>query len=178
MTQKVDPFSFHARGAGGPSHGLGQAPRDGEAKPRPAKLARGGAVALREALEEVREHIGTDAEPRVVHRQLHQHVRAVALQALRLHHYAPLPRELDRVSHEVDEDLPDAPHVAVQETRTPGVHADDGVDLLLLGAGPHELEHVLDRMPQVERGVLELELPRLDLGEVEDVVDDREERLA
>ena len=52
------------------------------------------------------------------------------------------------------------------------------VQALLGGPRGHEVERPLDALPQVERLGLELELPRLDLGEVEDVVDDGQERVA
>ena len=104
--------------------------------------------------------------------------RAVqATAAHREHDLAPLG-ELDRVREQVQEHLAQAGHVT--DDRGRGAVADQVREVQALLGGPrgHEVERALDALPQVERLGLELELPRLDLGEVEDVVDDGQERVA
>ena len=49
---------------------------------------------------------------------------------------------------------------------------------LLARAGGEQVDGVLDGAPDVERGGLEVDLAGLDLGEVQDVVDERQERVA
>ena len=53
-----------------------------------------------------------------------------------------------------------------------------GVEVLLHGAGRDEVERRLDAVAQVERLRLDVHAPGFDLREVEDVVDDREQRIA
>ena len=53
----------------------------------------------------------------------------------------------------------------------------DSAEAFLLRPHGERLDDVVDRVGQRERDRLELDPPRLDLGEVEDVVDDGEQRL-
>jgi hypothetical protein len=57
---------------------------------------------------------------------------------------------------------------------------DEGAQLDALGAGVlgQHVDRGVDRLGQRELRVLELELARLDLGQVEDVVDDLQQRVA
>ena len=57
---------------------------------------------------------------------------------------------------------------------------DEGGDLQSLGVGARrqKLDHLLGERPQREGGELEVEPPRLDLGEIENVLDQRSERFA
>ena len=86
--------------------------------------------------------------------------------------------ELDRVGDQVGEDLPEAEAVAVDAQRRAAL--DERAQVEVLGAGVLG-EHVdgrVDRLGEVELGALELELAGLDLRQVEDVVDDRQQRVA
>ena len=86
--------------------------------------------------------------------------------------------ELHRVVQQVDEDLPQPGDVADERPRRVRVQVVRDVEALLQRAGGHELERRLDALAEVERGAVQVEPAGLDLREVEDVVDDAEERVA
>ena len=86
--------------------------------------------------------------------------------------------EFDSVAEQVGDDLADAADIAdhqiVQMRRDPH----DEFEILFLGAGGNQRRDVLDRLGEIERGRVEHELAGVDLGEVENVVDDGQQRIA
>ena len=85
---------------------------------------------------------------------------------------------LERMAGQVGQDLAGPARVATYERRQTGVDDADELEALGMGALGEQVEDLLDDRPRREVDDLELELPRLVLREVEDVVDDLEERLA
>jgi hypothetical protein len=83
--------------------------------------------------------------------------------------------ELDRVADEVDQHLPDAMRVADQVVGERRRHGAGELEPLVHGARREEVGHLLQLLAEVERHPLDDHLARLDLREVEDVVDDRQE---
>ena len=135
----------------------------------PAELA----VALLELLEQARHAVFGDARTGVVNRKREHAVAAL----LDDHPDAAGLGELHRVAGEVDEDL--AQPIRVADDARRHVRRDEGRDLdaLALGFGRKELDHALDQGPDVEGLGQEVDPAGLDLREVEDLVDEREERL-
>ena len=83
--------------------------------------------------------------------------------------------ELDGIADQVGEDLLEPHGVAAQAQR--GVTVDDAHQLqaLVMGAGGEHGQSVIDQVAQVEREVFQNQLAGLDLGEVQDLVDDRQQ---
>jgi len=86
--------------------------------------------------------------------------------------------ELEGVADEVDEDLAEAGAIAADQGGEVAVEPVEEVEFLLGGAGCEQVEHAFDDFAEVEGDVLQLQLTGLDLGVVEDVVDDGQEGLA
>ncbi len=86
--------------------------------------------------------------------------------------------ELHRVGEQVEDDLAQPRDVADDGRRNVAFEHVGGVEVLLDGAGRDEVERRLDALAQIERLRLDVHPPGLDLREVEDVVDDRQERVA
>ena len=86
--------------------------------------------------------------------------------------------EFDGVADEVVDDLAQAAGVAAQFERDFGADEGGELEALAVGLGGEEVHGAVDDLAQVEVGDVEVELAGLDLGEVEDVVDDDEERFA
>ena len=164
-------------------HRLREAPADHEAQPRPPEFPRDRGVRLRERLEQGADALWGYSNPRVPHRTLDLDEASLLargrLPARRdAHEDLAGVGEFHGVAQQVHEDLPHPRPVAEH----PGGHAGrerrrEG-EPLLLGRGGEEIERVLDALPQAERGDLQLQPARLDLGEIEDVIDHREERVA
>ena len=86
--------------------------------------------------------------------------------------------ELHRVRQEVQHDLAEAPGVAEDRLGQVRAHRVGQLDALLRGRRRDHVERALDATRERERLGLEVDLAGLDLREVEDVVDDREEGVA
>ena len=83
-------------------------------------------------------------------------------------------RELHGIREQVEDDLLDPSLVTVDHIDL-GVRGERDADPFLRGALAHHHHAALERLPQRERVNLQLDLSGLDLGEVEDVVDQREQ---
>ncbi len=150
------------------------------ARPRPgaAVLARGRGVGLAELLEQPADRLGGQADAGVAHRERELgRRRPFAVARHRQHDFAALG-ELDGVRQQVEQDLPQPRHVAAHRRRHVALEQVGEVELLLRGARADEVERRLDALAQIERLRLDVHAPGLDLREVEDVVDDGEQRVA
>jgi hypothetical protein len=163
--------------AGRPAHQLGELPRDRRAEPRAAESAGGGGVGLRERVEEVPAGLGGDAGSRVA--DLDPDGRGAPARAgeARPDHDLAALGELHGVAGEVQENLADPAGIAAHPPGQVGVHARDQLETLVPGPAREDVAGVLHHVAQPEVHLLELETARLDLREVQDVVDDVEERL-
>src|SRR6476620_7969510 len=83
-------------------------------------------------------------------------------------------RELDRVGKQVEDDLPDTTLVAFHQVDG-GVELELQLDAVLRRALPDHDDPALQRLAEGEHPAFELHLPCLHLGQVEDVVDQREQ---
>ena len=86
-------------------------------------------------------------------------------------------RELHGVREQVEDHLPDPPLVARDDVDA-GDRCERDLDAVLQRALAHHHDAALERVLQRERRDLELDLPGLDLGQVEDVVDQRQQVVA
>ena len=102
-------------------------------------------------------------------------VRAVVLGAD--HHRPAVAGELDRVGDQVEHDLLEPELVGVDQADVVGDH-DAECDAVRGGSLAEHRGGVLEEKAEVERGVLQLHPPGLDLGEVEDLVEQLQQVLA
>ena len=93
----------------------------------------------------------------------------------RREHDLALGGELHRVRHQVDEHLPQPRRVAAQRGGEADVPVHEQLEVARLRGLGEQADDVLEQQAEVEVDGLELELARLDLREVEDVVDDPEQ---
>ena len=84
--------------------------------------------------------------------------------------------ELHGVAAEVHENLAQARRVALDEIGHGGIDVRGELQALAVRLDGEQARHVFDGVAQVELDVLEIELAGFDLGEVENVVDDGEQR--
>ena len=85
--------------------------------------------------------------------------------------------ELERVADQVGEHLPDPARVPHHLPRRVRLVADDEIELLLGGAAGDHLRHLLDGDPEIERHRLDQQFAGFDLREIEDIVENGEERI-
>lgn len=144
---------------------------DGETEAGAAKEASGGVVALLEGAEEIGEDLFLDADARVFD---HEDDAAAFFRVDGGHGQLDeaLLGEFDGVADEVGEDLADAAGVADEAEVAGEVEHAGEFDGLLRGGIVHDFPKIGDEGGEVEFNVFEGDLARLDLGEVQDVVDD------
>ncbi len=96
------------------------------------------------------------------------------LQHLGLDHHLALLCELDRIVAEVDQDLPESQRIAAEIVGDRRLDVEDQLKPLGRGLLGNQIADILQNLVEVEVDVLDRELAGLDLGEVENVVDDAE----
>ena len=145
-----------------------------ERKTQPGALLApaGSGVHLEELVEDLALILRRDPDSRVHHRDLDG--RRLALSGHR--HRPILRRELDRVRDQVQQHLLQLSGVGDHVSRARDLGAD--VDPLLLRQRLHEVQDLRHDCLDLDRLQAQLHLSCLDLGQVEDVVDQAEEMLA
>ena len=159
------------------AHQLDEASADHEPEARSPEAPRRRRVGLAEGLEQAALHVRRDPDSGVA--DLHLEIERVGLRRRHRHRRDDLAalRELDGVADQVREDLTEAAGVAAQRSRHPGIHRAQQLHSLALRPLGQQLHDLLERQPRVEVDDLELEATGLDLREVEDVVEDRQQRV-
>jgi hypothetical protein len=147
-----------------------------EAEPGAAVLAGDGGVALREVLEQALEPGIADADAGVGHGDADPAMLRVAL-AGDLERDPAALGELAGVTEEIEHRLPQLRRVARHAAEI-GRALDDELVAVDADQRPRGRDHVLDELGEIERLPENLHLAGLDLGEVEDVGDEREQVLA
>ncbi|HBN09974.1 MAG TPA: hypothetical protein DD435_15475 [Cyanobacteria bacterium UBA8530] len=86
--------------------------------------------------------------------------------------YFPAIGELEGIPNQVEEDLAQSIGIPFQFLGKFGRDRDGKLELLLVGANREDVEHSVQGFLQGEAMGIEFQLLGLDLGEIEDVVDD------
>ena len=160
------------------AHQFGELLAHGQAETGAAVVARGRGVDLVEALEQLRDLQLAQADAGVLDFDADEALGLEALLGRGTHTHLAPRRELDGVADVVQQHLPHAQRVAAQGARQARLDLERQVQTLRLGVlGAHARDAVEDA-GQIEIGLFEHELARLDLGEIENVVDDPEQVLA
>ena len=162
-------------------HGARQAAGDGEPQPGAALAAAHGILGLLELGEQRGQRVGRDAHAGVLHRDGDLQVVVVGgrLGVGGLadgHEHTARIGELDGVAEQIGDDLAHAHLVAQQRARQRRIDRPGDLDALLVGLRRQQLHHALHALVDRQRGGIEVQLVGLDLGEVEDLVDQGEQR--
>ena len=162
------------------AHQLDQPQRDRQTEAGAAEPARRRAVGLRECLEDLVAAcpagmpmpVSVTAKCSVAPRRAHVSRRSHA------QHDFALVGELDGVAQNVQQHLPEpSRRRRAASSGTSAAMWQASSSPFSRGPQRQQLRRVADRFAQIELGVLEIQPPRLDLREIEHVVDDRQQRL-
>ena len=158
-----------------PHHGH-QPLADGQAQAGTAEAAGGGGLPLRETVEDARLLLRRDANAGVLHLEAQVQQVAVARQLAPLQPHVALGGELDGVAAQVDEHLFESHRIAHQHVGQGRVGVEhQGQRFVAQRAGQDDLQ-LAAQVGQAERHRVQFHLAGLDLGEVQDVVDDFQQR--
>jgi len=156
------------------AHHFGQPPADGQAETGAAVFAGDGRIYLTEGLEQAVETVRGNADAGVSDGEMEGDVlqmRGIFFALHRYHHFARFGK-LDCVAQEVGQDLAQACDVADNGRWHIRGHLIGQVEFLLTGLDAQQVQCRLHALAQVEGLLLQLHLAGLDLGEVQDVIDD------
>ena len=176
IDDETRPAARRALDADAPPHQAQQAAADRQAQAGAAVLPRGRAVGLREVFEDPRLRFRCDADATVVDADLDRTIRRGLLAQRHANHHFAVFGELERVADQVGDDLAQPERVAVHGQRRFGWgELSRQFKALDLGRVRKHRHRVFDDFDQVEVDRLQLEVAGLDLGKVEDVVDDAQQ---
>src|SRR5262249_35544219 len=137
-----------------------------------AEAARGRFVGLREGLEDPRHGWRVHADPGVTDRELDGYGAVLRRADVRLDDHLAGAGELDGVVDQVHADLTHAQRIAHEYRGRALGRPDDELDALVGGTRGEQTGAFLEQRAQVEGQFLERDLAGVDLGQVEQVVDD------
>ncbi len=158
------------------AHQLDKAQRDGKPETGTAVASRGRAVGLCERVENMSLLLGRDADSRIGHDKVQRHDSGAGRLDVDAELDFAAARELDGIADDVQEHLPEPSFVAEQGLGHIGRDVARQLDVLLGGAHAEQPRRIFHAVPEIEFGPLEIEPAGLDLGEVEHVIDDLEQR--
>jgi hypothetical protein len=121
--------------------------------------------------------VGRDPDPRVGHLEPKDRPSADAAGPAHADRHAALVRELERVAHEVQQDLAQPSGISGDDPGHIGLADATQLQPFGLRARGKELQRLIDDERQIEVDGLEIQAARLDLREIQDVVDDGEQGL-
>jgi hypothetical protein len=151
------------------AHQAAEMPADGKAKAGAAVFAGGRGVGLRKFLEQPTHLLFGHADPGIGDGN-HDRIAAIDLLRLRGNGDGTVFRELVGIARQVEQRLPEAGLVGVHRAQVSRTIDYDPIGVLRRHRFDR-LGHVLDQGGQRERFEVKLHSPRLDLRQVEDVVD-------
>ncbi len=158
------------------AHDLGQLAHDGEAQTRAAKAPIGRAIGLRETLEDGFLRLGRNANAGVGHAEAqHAALGIVAFETDAQRDMAFLG-ELHRVGDQIGQNLAQMLAAATQRIGGGPIHMDDQSQAFAFGLWPQNGDEVGELDMEIEIDDVDRHLAGFDLGEIEDLVDQREKR--
>ena len=166
-----------ALGADLAAHQLDEARGDRQPEAGSLVAARRGGIDLREFVEHRLQLVGGDTDAGILDTDPDSDLLIFAFAGDVDEHVAALG-ELHRIADKVGRDLAETPDIADHRLRQFRIDAHDEFEVLLRDARRNQRRHVLDRLAEAEWRGIELELSGVDLGEIEDVIDDRQKGVA
>ncbi len=149
-------------------------------KPRPsaAEVTRGRRIRLHERLEQVLQRAGRDADARVPHFETRsRRLPSPSSTLLTSMTISPSRVNLMALLIEVDQTLPNALRIADDAIRHVRMDVHDELQILRGGLERQHHRDVFHGVAQVQLERFDVELAGFDLGEIQDVVDDDQQRV-
>ena len=163
--------------ADGAAHPFGEAFGNHQPEAGAAVLARRRAVGLFKRAEQPAQRFGRDADAGILHFEAHQRVRFALVQRQGTQRHRAALGELDGVRRIVEQGLLQTHRIAAQRVRK-RANLDLEFKPLVLGRLGDERGDVVHQAVDRHRCAFEKELAGFDLGQIENVVDDRQQMLA
>jgi len=163
--------------ADGAAHQLDQTTGDGQPQAGAAILAGGRAVGLHKRFKQPLQLSTGDADTGIPYQTAQQHLTVI----LRL---GPGPQgngavvgKLDCIGEQVQKNLTQPGQISGQTDRINRLKTTDQQQPLGIGLGRHQFKHLFQQGCRTERQLLQLNLAGINLGKVQDIVDDSQQQL-
>ena len=160
-----------------PAHQGDQAFANGQAQASAAKTPGGGGLGLGEAVKDVFLVLRGDANAAVAHGNTQRDLRGAVCQHLDLHQHLAVLGELDGIAPQVDEHLLQPHGVARQRFGDAGVDVKEYFHGLVAHTGREDDREVAHQAVKAKGLQVEFHLACIDLGEVQDVVEQAKQGL-
>ena len=167
-----------AAGFDGALHQSQQVAADGEAEARAAVMAGGGELRLLEGLEEVGQLALADADSGVAHFNAEPDALALAFEAADVEQDLAELGEFGGIGEQVQQHLPQAQRITIEMGWHGLIDQEQQLQALVEDLLGDQAGEVRQHRVEQEIGAFEAHPAGLDLGEIEDVIDDRQEFLA
>ena len=149
---------------------------NGQPQAGAAILSGGGAVGLGKALEQVFLLFRGNADAGITHFNAQHHPGSKGGQTPHPNPHLALMGELDGVGHEIGQHLPHPGRVAKKHLGQLGIDLGNQSDTLGLGLAVEQSHQVFHQCAQTEGNVLEQQFVRSNLGKIEDIVQNGQQR--
>ena len=158
-------------------HQFHQSFADRQPQPGAAKLPGDARIGLGEGREQPVQHLGRHADPGVSHREAQPHGGFSGHAHFDLDNHFPPLGELEGIAHQIDQHLLQPQGVAAQPPQRRRRRRDRELEALGLGGRPQQALEPGQQRRQGKGARFEAQLAGFDLGQVEDVVENGEQRL-
>ena len=148
---------------------------NGESQSRASELPGGRAVGLGEALEDRVLTVFWNADARVRDGEAHGSLGVGLCVQFGAEDDLSRSGELDGITDQIDENLPEAPGIPHQSLRHVGKHVGEQFQPLLPRHHIQCAQGIAEAVPHLEVYGRQVEFSRFDLGEVENVIDHRQQ---
>jgi hypothetical protein len=129
---------------------------------------------LRKRFEDRLELFLGNADTGIANHEMQESETAVVFLAGHLQRHFPLAGEFDRVADQVENDLAEPRRVGVHHLRHIGRHFEQQAQALLIRANNHRFHGRLEFLAHIEIEVIQIQLSRFHLREIENIVDQAE----
>src|SRR5258706_12790583 len=140
--------------------------------------ARGGGIGLNELAKQMGQLVFSDADPRVLDGKPEYRVGGLLRWALDADVDVASFRELDRIARQVNQDLPDSSRIADYAARGVGRIPRNKIDPLFRRPRRQQFRDFFHRHAEVEADRLDGHLTCFHLREIQNVIDDAEQRVS
>ena len=185
--RKRRPLAIHTVHLHLPAHKANQAMRQGQPQTGSLHIAVLLLIQPHKILEQILHILVLDADAGIRHPDLQRHRRPAAQQLLGCRHFRParqsqrhtaLLRILHRIVQDIDDDLAHPRRIAINPPRQALLRMQLESQPLLLRLDLHHIHDIRQHIPQIIFRRHDIHLAGLDLGKVQHIIDERQQRLA
>ena len=159
-------------------HCFDQALADRQAEAGTAELACGGRIRLRKCGEQAWQHIGWNTDAGIAHLDPQQHLGLGLRHGIDANDDLAGRGEFDRVVDQIQQHLAQPAGIAQHPLRHRWLHQAHQFELLLPGFFGNDIQRFVECGAQIELDRLQFHLASLDLGKIQQIVDQRQQGFA